>query len=85
MSQLSSTIRRARKAAGLSQPQLAEKASALPGAPEISIKRVAAIERGRLTIRLDDPEEALPWLLRALRLGGEPVLRALGLGGKEAA
>lgn len=85
MTELGETIRETRRLKGLNRGQLAERAQALPGAPEITELQVQALERGRGVIKLYDRKEPLPWVLRALGLGGAVVLRALGLGGKEAA
>lgn len=78
MNEIGDAIRSARIGRGWSQQGLAERASALPGAPEISLEAVGALERGRPTIRLHR-EEPLRWVFRALGLDGEVVLDALGM------
>lgn len=81
MSSIGAAIRQARKAKKLTCIKLAEKAGALPGAPDITELQIRNLEKGRNTFRIDDPEEPLPWVLRALGLGMEVVGRGLGFRG----
>lgn len=89
MSIIGKAIRRARRAKesgrGWSQGHLAEVAQGLPGAPPITELQVAALERGRATVRLEDEGEPLPWILKALGVPGSVVLRAMGMGDGRAA
>lgn len=80
MTSLGFTIRARREERGWSLEDLAEEASRIAGAPEISPEAVGYLERARQSFRIDDPREPLPYVLRALGLEtGEVVLRALGL------
>jgi len=79
MSTIGTAIRQARKARKWSYVRLAGEAGALPGAPPITELQVRNLERGRNTFKIDDPDEPLPWVLRALGLGLDIVGRGLGL------
>jgi transcriptional regulator with XRE-family HTH domain len=77
---LGQAIRARRRNLGWSQEQLAEEASRLKDAPKIDVATVGYVERARTTVRLDDPLEPLPWMLKALGMeDGKAVLVALGL------
>lgn len=78
MSQVGDAIKAARKERGWSRARLAEEASALPGAPDISDLQVFELERGRSTVRLDDPTEPTPFVLRVLGVGAGVLLKAIG-------
>jgi transcriptional regulator with XRE-family HTH domain len=78
LGRLGQRIKRARKARGLGRAKLAEIASALPGAPDITPEQVRGAERGRAFIRLgeDDTEtEPLIYILKALGME-EPLVSA---------
>ena len=51
----------------------------LPIDYEIDDKTVNSVERSRNTFKTDDPKEPLPYILKALGISGEVVLRAVGL------
>ncbi len=59
---------------------LARKAGVERDEDLISTGQVISICGERKSIKLDDPHEPLPYVLRALGLGGDVVLRALGMG-----
>jgi transcriptional regulator with XRE-family HTH domain len=79
MSTIGAAVRQARKGRRWSCGKLAEKAGELSGAPEISELQIRALEKGRNTFRIDDPNEPLPWVLRALDLGVEVIAKGLGM------
>lgn len=80
MTKFGRVIAAARKKKGWSRETLAAEASALaPPGLTVSEHTITYIERTRCTVRMDDPTEPFPYIIRALGLGGEVVLRAVGL------
>lgn len=79
MSIVGNAIRQARRGKQWSQDRLAAEAAKLPKAPRITRDIVQSYEWGRPIVRLEDADEPLPFLLKALGLNGEPILRALGM------
>lgn len=79
-STIGQAVRQARRKRRWNCGRLAQEAAGFPGAPDITERQVENLERARNTFTVDDPEEPLPWVLRALGLGVEVVAAGLGLG-----
>ena len=77
MTTLGREIRKSRRQMGWSIEKLAEEAGQVPGAPEISADDVGYLERCRLRLVIDDEDDCLPWVLKALGMDGGVVLKAL--------
>lgn len=67
---LGQRIERARLDKGWSRARLAEEASALPGAPDVTADQIRTAESGRRSLRLNElgRPEPLPYILKALGL-----------------
>lgn len=77
MTTLGSYLRSRRRGKHWSQARLAEEASALPGAPLVTLEVVRALETARNTMRLDSTEEPLRWVVRALGITSEELGQVL--------
>lgn len=80
MNTLGGEIRRALRAKGWTYADLAREAAAVPGAPRLSQDQMRQICTSRVAFRVDDETEPLPFVMRALGLGPEVLIRAFGLG-----
>lgn len=86
MPTLGDEVKAAKRRAGLSYQQIADIASGLARKAgvdreePVTMAQVVAICGERKAFKLDDPDEPLPYVLKALGLSGDVVLRGLGMG-----
>ncbi len=77
-------IRQAREARGWNRDQLAEKANALrevacPDAEPLTAWMIRDVETRRMLLKLNDPRDPMPYVLRAVGLGLRELGEAVGL------